>query len=502
MAFLLPIKFEDNDDIVMLLFASGQYTGTPEFRLVFINSIFGYLIKLLYTITTKIEWYSVLFSLIHILSIAVILWKLINANSTILWKFVFVIFVLAIEARLITQFQFTTTAAIASLSGLILLSNNERKNWIYGIILFCIGTLIRFESSILVLILFSPSFIKGYIDSKSIDIIKRIGVLFILVLGIYFINYMSYQMTSEWKLYYEFNKIRGKINDNPNSSKISFNSDVEKINYDLLLYSMPDNKSVDIIYLKEIKKKYPEIHLIEKTSNIFPSIIKYTRIYLVVFIISIILFFSHTKTMRIYLLSIMLLFFSICIAISLNGVLKERVFYSSILPVVFLLSEFELKRFRILSKIFVIILVSYMNFFMIQRVCKISQRNKSYYSNCFIEQKMFLFDFAATHNNYNIVPFASSFNFQSLSPFSISSELQQINILFLGWATKIPYNKNKIISHNDFNKNNVIFITQKKFQLVSELLKKNYWYNYNAKPELTILNQNSKYLIFKFETEE
>jgi hypothetical protein len=29
-AYLLPIRAEENDDVIMLLFASGKYTGTPK----------------------------------------------------------------------------------------------------------------------------------------------------------------------------------------------------------------------------------------------------------------------------------------------------------------------------------------------------------------------------------------------------------------------------------------------------------------------------------------
>ena len=71
-AYLLPIRFETNDDVVMLLLASGNITGTPEFFLVFINAIYGFLVSSLYKIFPFVEWYTLLFSFIHIVSISVL----------------------------------------------------------------------------------------------------------------------------------------------------------------------------------------------------------------------------------------------------------------------------------------------------------------------------------------------------------------------------------------------------------------------------------------------
>ena len=44
----LPIRFEENDDIVMLLLASGNYTGELESTLIFIHPIYGVFLNILY----------------------------------------------------------------------------------------------------------------------------------------------------------------------------------------------------------------------------------------------------------------------------------------------------------------------------------------------------------------------------------------------------------------------------------------------------------------------
>ena len=57
----LPFRFEENDDVIMLLLASGNYTGNFESNLIFINPIYGGLVAFLYKSIKGIEWYTFLF---------------------------------------------------------------------------------------------------------------------------------------------------------------------------------------------------------------------------------------------------------------------------------------------------------------------------------------------------------------------------------------------------------------------------------------------------------
>jgi hypothetical protein len=90
-AYLLPIRYEENDDIVMLLFASGKYTGVPEAHLVFINYIYGFFVSFLYTITSKVEWYTLIFTIIHILSLTVIVWSIATKSFKSIFKILFIL---------------------------------------------------------------------------------------------------------------------------------------------------------------------------------------------------------------------------------------------------------------------------------------------------------------------------------------------------------------------------------------------------------------------------
>ena len=48
MAVVLPLGFEENDDVMMCMIANGSYTGTPDGHLVYINVLYGWALAALY----------------------------------------------------------------------------------------------------------------------------------------------------------------------------------------------------------------------------------------------------------------------------------------------------------------------------------------------------------------------------------------------------------------------------------------------------------------------
>jgi len=65
-AYFFKFRYEVDDDYFMLLFASGKYSGVCDPHLVFINYIYGLLLTFLYSNYASIEWYTLLFVIIHI----------------------------------------------------------------------------------------------------------------------------------------------------------------------------------------------------------------------------------------------------------------------------------------------------------------------------------------------------------------------------------------------------------------------------------------------------
>ena len=498
MAFLLPIRFEENDDVVMLLFASGQYTGTPEFRLVFINSIWGLMLKILYSLTNTIEWYSLLFAICHVFSLSIILWSVFKKRVNYLIKMLFAGIFLLLEIRFIAQFQFTTTTAMLALSGLALTLENDRRLLNIGLIIFAISTLIRFEAAILILILFSPLLIKRFFDNNDWKLVTKFGITFLLITVFFSINHFSYRMNSDWNSYQKYNKIRGAVNDNPNASKISedsynaFNVD----DYALLLSFFQDYKVINVESIEEVKSSISAVSLKSKLRNVYPALRKHTQIIAIVIVLAVLLSFGNSKSNIYYLIASLLIFLIVCSYVSLNGSLKLRVLLSCIIVQIYsFLHLNNVSRITVFNASAVFVLL-YFSFIITNRTKNIISKNERWRTTEFQEQ-IALFNLYAENNNDFVLPFAGSLSLEYYPVFQVTTSIPAKSLSFGGWVTGIPYNKEKIFTHIDLIDKNVILIHKDSYEYLSGKLIKTIQHNYNKVVYTKTVAQTENYLLFE-----
>ena len=213
-AWFMPIRYEQNDDIMMCMIANGLYTGTPDAHLVYINALYGQLLVWLYTWTHAIEWYTVIFAGLHILSMSVIDYTVLRSNHSGYLKALWLAFLYVMWIRIIISFQFTTTAGLVCLAGILLLMRQGWRNLLLGSGLVLVASLIRFHSAALVSLLMAP--VVVYHWGREWRRYVPMIVLFMLVIGGRVGNRMYYQ-SDEWKYYREYNTIRANMTDNPNA---------------------------------------------------------------------------------------------------------------------------------------------------------------------------------------------------------------------------------------------------------------------------------------------
>lgn len=169
MAWVLPIRYEENDDVVMCMIANGLIGGQPDCHLVFMNSIIGSILALLYSCTIQVECYSLLLSIIHILSVTIIvnsLWC--NTQIEKRFKVLITLLLVVVWAVMIACFQFTTTAGLCTIAGYLLIRDNRKFISILGIIWCVIGSMIRLESAGLVLLLLLPIIVSDIFVNKRL----------------------------------------------------------------------------------------------------------------------------------------------------------------------------------------------------------------------------------------------------------------------------------------------------------------------------------------------
>jgi hypothetical protein len=115
--------FHTNDDAAMAALASGDFTGTPDGQLVFIEPLASYPLAWLYRLTGFVPWYGVALYAIHcfaMVAVADVLWRR-RSEFGVLPSSVTAGTLLAFEPRLLLQLSFTTTAYVATLAAVMLL---------------------------------------------------------------------------------------------------------------------------------------------------------------------------------------------------------------------------------------------------------------------------------------------------------------------------------------------------------------------------------------------
>jgi len=497
-AIYLPIQFEENDDITMLLLASGKYSGTPEPHLIYINYVYGLLVCGLYWITREIEWYSILFSLFHIISITVIIRQLLSVIEHIILRLSVIVFLLFFEALFIVNFQFTTTATLLTLSGIILLLLSKLK-WehIGGVVLIVTGALIRLESGLMVILLSMPLFVfSEYVSKKRLFLlISAVVVLFTCVI----INSASYKYSS-WDYFNRFRETKAKIIDNPNTYAFFYMIKDKNRADDFLLFvnslfetNIMSNSKLEN-YSKLINEKTFKEQFIE-TIEVFKSLIignlnKYLPPLLYIMYVIVILFLmkfefkNYITLLLLYALAIVIVCY-----IPVFRTLKYRAFASILLIMIVYLFCFLKTRNILLVSVSVVVLFLFTTY-----LCRMINNsilfNKKKNREFIHEEKLL------NKVNYKIVPYGGSFLTECYNPFHVSEQWNK-NVFSLALVGS-PLNKNICNTYLDYVNGSVLFMDNLSLQSIPKMLKESIGRNYNVNVTYRVVIQDSSNAIVQF----
>lgn len=228
MAFLLldPITFENNDDNSMARMAYGM-SGEYETHLVFINVFVGQCLKAFLTVFPNVPWYTV-FQLGLVLSSFFVITYLILRRFGVLKGLLPTLLLIAFFGpQFILMMQFSKTAGISALAGVLLLFDalepcGKKNIWKYilGAVLTIAGSMYRFNVFGMILIpmlgiglfmLWEP------LKQKNWKKVLRICMPFVIVFSICLLfrgyDTWSYQQDPDWVAYKEFNSLRAQLVD-------------------------------------------------------------------------------------------------------------------------------------------------------------------------------------------------------------------------------------------------------------------------------------------------
>lgn len=343
-SYILPIRFETNDDYIMCLIANGSYTGSPDYHLIFINFIYGWVLQQFYLFIPFFEWYSIFFSILHIISISIIAWYIINSKTNSVVRIVCFLLLFLLQIKLIESFQFTTTAAITGISGLVLLLRDSWWSKLIGAIIFFVATLVRFDAALLVLLISSPLIIYEFFYKSNL---KLAAVIFTVVSIAFFSKYIDNRQYDKFVNgdYKAYDYYRGKINNNLNTFRVidKLPADISKTDFFLLTNFLVDKNIITLDKIESIYNVYDEVPVIYLLKNAFYSLLKYKFTILVLLFMYIFLIVAAKNNQYRYVLFLCFsIFILACTYVTFQDILKERVFISAVLPLVLVYFYFSI----------------------------------------------------------------------------------------------------------------------------------------------------------------
>lgn len=224
--FMQTITFESNDDNSMARMAYGMI-GEYETHLVFINIFVGQCLKAFLLLFPNVPWYTVFQCTLVFLSFFAICYLFLRKFGIRKGMFPCFLLVFFFGPQYFSLLQFTKTAGICSLAGLLLLFDAVKENatgkvwkFIFGGGLAIAGSLYRFNVFGMILIpLFGLglTYIWEPLKAKDWKALLRICLPFVIVIGLCFAfkyyDKWAYQISPEWSAYREFNSLRAKLMD-------------------------------------------------------------------------------------------------------------------------------------------------------------------------------------------------------------------------------------------------------------------------------------------------
>ena len=336
MAALLPMSFEENDDIMMCMIANGTYSGAPDFHLVYINVLYGWVLSLLYGLTNAIEWYTLSFAVLQIVSMSVLVYCVLTTPNRARWEQILWLMVLyVLWTRIIVSLQFTTTAGLVCLAGCVLMLRRSITAQGCGALLVIIAALIRFYAAGLVGLLMAPIILYTYRWDWKRYI--AVALMLMAVVGCRIINQRVYDRNPDWCYFREYNLLRAQLNDNPNAYKLTtaqLPEGVDPIDYQLLLRFIGDSEQINLSAIRQLRAVVGDVPLKHQWRNIHRLDRYAVELGIIVALLVLMILTTGNRSKYTFLIIYTLFVMGLMVHVSLDGFLKNRVFICMLLPMV------------------------------------------------------------------------------------------------------------------------------------------------------------------------
>ena len=334
MAAVLPMQYEENDDIMMAMIANGTYSGTPDYHLVYINVIYGFVLAWLYGLNGAVEWYTWSFVVLHVVSMTMLVYCILTTPNRARWERVAWIGLLyVLWARIIIALQFTTTAGLTCLAGCVMLMRERRTERWVGAGWIVIAALVRFMAAGLVGVLMAPIIVY----TLRTDWRRYIPIVVMLcaVVGCRMANHAVYDRNPEWRYYREYNQLRAQLNDNPNAYTLrpeQLPEGIDWIDYQLLLRFIPDAEQIDLAAIRQLSATVGKVPVKRQLQNLHRMDKYAVEIAILAALLVMMILTTGNRSKYIFLIAYSLFIAGLTVHVSMDGFLKNRVFLCMLAP--------------------------------------------------------------------------------------------------------------------------------------------------------------------------
>lgn len=227
---LLTVAYETNDDALMSLIASGTAAAVaPDEHLVHSHVAIGLVLKALYDWLPNAAWYGWYLVLVQVAAQVGIAYCVLGDFYTHRRYILYLLYLAVVQTHLLTHLQFTSTAFLATLSGMLLLAtclyrkarSPEQSVWLplsAAVLLSILGGLIRQNSAYLAMLLAVPAvlgilFASRFVRRLWLPAVAVYATAWLAVAGAWQLNNVYYESDPGWRGFYEYNALRVKFND-------------------------------------------------------------------------------------------------------------------------------------------------------------------------------------------------------------------------------------------------------------------------------------------------
>lgn len=257
-----------NDDIGIIMLASGYLGGKPAPFLIYSNVVLGWILNLLYALPVGLNWEIILFIALNFLCVWALIYLVLSRPIKNLPKLTGVLAVLFCDSYFLINLTFTTIAAFTGISGFaLILMTAQKKSPVHkrllaaGITLIWAGGLIRLEAVLLVFLILLPALVFCFrsFDLKRLIIALSVGGC--LAGGFYAFDRAYVRSVPDWNAFDIYNQTRSMLQDTPRWNKMEAKTgDIGWSANDLKLFLawfFPDEKTYSLANLQYLVEHVP-----------------------------------------------------------------------------------------------------------------------------------------------------------------------------------------------------------------------------------------------------